>query len=432
MINTEPAQYKLNIDFLRPKKSISLMKWYDEDFKKKEPTSNVYKNATILPLKKFEEDNFLFGRGGVVNESGEYIAESAIENRVQNSYKFTVDEVKDKKVVFCGYLVDHWGHFLIEAVARLWYFLKNDTSIDKYVFFVDFNENRTLKGNYREFFDLLGILDKIEIISKPTKYREVVIPELGYKWTDYYSDNYKNIFNTIANNIKIDNNWIPYKKIFFTRSQFEKAQEVEFGLDMLDNYFENNGYKVIAPEKLSLSEMIFLVRNTDICASLSGTLPHNMLFAKDNQKLLIIERNIINNEIQVNVNKIKELDVTYIDANIAIYPINLGLGPFIMAYPGMLKKFTEKNNYLAPDKKYYSENYLNKCFKKYMNKYKKFYSYQWFMEEWTEQYVDYIHEAYYDSLNYYGDFICGIKPYKFSQIFQIHYIKQFIKRLIGK
>lgn len=75
-----------------------------------------------------------------------------------------------------------------------------------------------------------------------------------------------------------------------------------------------------------------------------------MLFGRDNQQLIIIERNILNNEIQANVNIMKQLYVTYIDANIAIYPVNLGYGPFILSYCGLLEKYTIDNNYVAPEK----------------------------------------------------------------------------------
>ena len=53
-------------------------------------------------------------------------------------------------MVFCGYFINHWGHFLVEAVSRLWYFIQEDnTQIDKYVFVVGENEHRILKGNYK-------------------------------------------------------------------------------------------------------------------------------------------------------------------------------------------------------------------------------------------------------------------------------------------
>lgn len=425
------VMYMINYSYLRPKKAKALKNWTEKSFiKRTDIKAYSYKNATILPLKKFESDNLLFGRGGVVDENGKYIDISAIDNRVQNSYEYTSPLKEDKKVVYCGYLVNQWGHFLVEAVSRMWYFLKNDSSIDNYVFFVSEDEQRGLYGNYKEFFELLGVYNKIEIINKPTTFNEVIIPERGYKWREYYSDEYKNIFDTIAKNIKIDFDLNKYEKIFFTRSQLNKVSETEFGTEMIDNFFEKNGYKIIAPEKYSLSEMIFYIRNAKICAFVSGSLPHNMLFGNDGQELIILERNIYNNEIQVDVNHIKDLNVTYIDANIGIYPINLGYGPFIMSYRGMLERFCTDNNMTPPDEKFYTKQYLKKCFKKYIKCYKRAYCYQWFMEDWSVKYTDYLREAYLDGLQYFGGYLSGEEPFKISQYFSLHFIKKTIKKLI--
>ena len=48
----------------------------------------------------------LFGRGGVVDKSGNYIEKSAINNRVQFGYDFQGEEFKNETVVYCGYLVN--------------------------------------------------------------------------------------------------------------------------------------------------------------------------------------------------------------------------------------------------------------------------------------------------------------------------------------
>lgn len=425
---------KINYNYLRKKKAVNLKEWHSKEFNKEDSlNAETFEDAIILPLKRFEGDSLLFGRGGVVDKNGHYVEKSAIKNRIEFSYEFEIKESKEETVVYCGYLVNHWGHFLIEAVSRLWYFIEEDNNkIDKYVFFIDFEETREIKGNYKEFFELLGIWGKIEIINKVTKYKKIIVPELGYKWLEYYSEQYKSIFNRIVQNIKINDEWKPKEKIFLTRSYLKKAQKVEFGLDMLDNYYIKNGYEVVAPENLTLSHLIYLIRNAKICASISGSLPHNMLFAKDNQKLIIVERNIINNEIQANINIIKQLYVTYIDANIAIYPVHIGRGPFIFSYSGLLEKYTKDNNYVPPEEKYCSNVYLNRCFKKYMKKYRDFYHYQWFMEEWEIPYTDYIREAYIDGFKYFEKYLKGDTAFKISQYFQIHYIKQFIKNLLKK
>ena len=151
-------------DYLRSYKSKAVKKWYDREFIKRDRIdAQSYSLATILPLKTYANDNLLFGRGGVIDNKGIYVEESGIPWRVFNSYETQEPEYRDKRVVYCGYLVPQWGHFLVEAVTRLWYYLKKDSSIDNYVFFIEENSDRSVSGNYREFLELLGVWNKIEV-----------------------------------------------------------------------------------------------------------------------------------------------------------------------------------------------------------------------------------------------------------------------------
>lgn len=123
---------KIDFSYLRPKKAEAVKKWYEKEFTKKENLEVIeLSEALILPLKRFEGDNLLFGRGGVVTKEGEYVSISGIKGRIEKSYNPENEKYRDEKVCYCGYLVNQWGHFLVEAVARLWYFLKNDATIDK-------------------------------------------------------------------------------------------------------------------------------------------------------------------------------------------------------------------------------------------------------------------------------------------------------------
>ena len=339
----------IDYQYLRPEKTKMLKKWYDAPIEiRNDPEVWQGRNATILPLRRMEGDNLLFGRGGVVDETGSYVDLSCIEQRVQHAYPFENTEFKDEKVVYCGYLVNHWGHFLIEGITRLWYFMEGDTTVDKYVFFVDENENREVKGNYLEFLKLLKIWDKLEIINKPTTYREVIVPELGIQCRKAYTPKLLKVFDAIADNVVPDPNWETPEKIYYSRSQLAKGMPFEFGFASLDNFFEKNGYTILYPEKVPLGRMIHYIRNSKVVASLSGSLPHNMLFAKQGQKVEIVERLVISDDNQTDVNRMKELDVTYIDANIPLYPIDF-VGPFIMGYTEQLQRFAEDHGYAAPD-----------------------------------------------------------------------------------
>lgn len=420
----------INYDFLRKKKAKVLEYWHETAAPK---TNNIQiwtGTGYILPARKDSE--IPFGRGGVVDQNRIFIDTSSIANRFGGPYDFTNVEYIDKKVVYCGYLVNHWGHFLIEAVARLWYVLEHDQTVDQYIFVIEENGSREIKGNYKEFFQLLGIWDKISLVNKPTQYREIIVPELGYRWRRAYSEKYLSIFSTIAKNAKTDPSWVPYDKIFLTRSQLKGIEKHEFGNDMLDSFFSRNGYAVIAPEKISLSHLIYLLHNAKICATVSGSLPHNMLFAPDGISLQIVERNVLNNEIQADINCMKALNVTYIDANIPIYSVNLAYGPFILAYEGHLERFADIHGYKKPGKEYIGNKVLKQRLQKYIKEYKRVYHYQWFMDEWTEPYCDYLREGYRDGFMFFGEYLNGQKPLYWYQWFQLNYLKQAVKRILNR
>lgn len=330
--------YSIDYQYLRPKKAEALKAWYDEPLAIMEnPAVWRGKNATILPLRRQAEDNLLFGRGGVVDENG-------------NTCRFPVsrpgavclpagkEDERDETVVYCGYLVNHWGHFLIEGVTRLWYFLENDPGVDKYVFFLDENEEREIRANYREFLDCWAFGSIWRSSTPPRLTGRSSSRELGLYCRRRYTPKLLKVYDTVANNAVPDPNWERPAKIYYSRSQFKKGMPFESGFDTLDDFFRRNGYTILYPEKVPLGRMISYIRNADVVASLSGSLPHNMLFARPGQKLEIVERLTINVDNQVGINRIMDLDVTYIDAHIPIYPVDFA-GPIIMGYTDCLQRF---------------------------------------------------------------------------------------------
>lgn len=422
----------MEYSYLRPKKAAWLKRMYAAPFTcHRELSLWQGQNASILPRRYIPSDHFADGRGGVVDKDGQYVALSANAERLQKSYPFQDSVYHDEKVVYCGYLFKHWGHFLVESVTRLWYVLENDPSIDKYVFFLDENEERTVAGNHRAFFELLKIWDKVEFINTPTTYREVLVPEMAFACMQYYSPKYIAIFDFIAENITVDPVWPHLDKIYFSRSQFAKGTGYEFGLDSMDHFFSKNGFTVLAPEKVPLAEMIYHIRNASAVASISGTLPHNMLFGKDGQKLIVIERLIINVDYQVSINQMRHLDATHIDANFALYTIDT-TGPYMLGCNHILERYIVDHNLLPPDEKYSSKKYRDKCFKQYMKSYQDNYRYRWHKESWYPEIADSLWEAYDDTYPYFRDYIDGNKPCLPEHYFQLHYWKQWIKRILRK
>lgn len=386
-------------------------------------------NAVILPAKK--TGNILFGLGGVINSEGKYVKTSGIENRFGGYYEYEICDVRNEKVCYCGYLTNHWGHFLIESVARLWYCLLDNAEVDKYVFVNNLGDNNSVSGNYKEFFELLGIIDKLEIINHPTKFREVIVPELSYKRTEYYSEEYKSIFDRVRENaLSRSFSGEKYKKIFLSRRWF--AEKSEVGVEMLDDFFSRNKYFILYPEKNTLIQMIHLLENAQVCAAESGTLSHNFLFTGNNKKIIIIERQDTLNEVQVDVDKIRDNSVIYIDGYYTIYPVGAGCGPYWIAYNEYMSRFSKDYQLNLPNSKYLGEKYIKNCLKRYMKIYRKNHGYQWAFEKWQLIYADIFYEAYHDTCKVVGEYLSGRKVFKISQYCNVVYFKTFVKNIVKK
>ena len=360
--------------FIRPSKA-EFIRYYQQSIEEKNDLQICYlENGIILPLKQNNERVLLFGNGGCLNGNGEYVALSEIKGRIEGKYEITELVRSEKKVIYCGYIIDHWGHFLIEAITRLWYALENGNEYDEFVFFTRYGDDYKLKGNYKYFFELLHIDSKVRIINKPTQYKLIAVPESAYTRVNSYSTRYLDIFNIICKNVLQSNkkDMVFPEKIFLSRSLFYKDKKnnyQEYGLDMLDNFFEKNGYTILYPEQLPLNEMVNYLQHAKICASESGSCAHNFLFAPRNAKLEIIERQGYINEIQANLDVIIGCSVTYIDAYYTLFPVDAAGGPYLLFYTKWLELFRENRNYLKPDDSFFSESAKEKAIKWFLKSY---------------------------------------------------------------
>lgn len=86
----------------------------------------------------------------------------------------------DDKVIYLGFFFRHWGHFLIDHLARAC-FLYNEEYRDCKVVSLSINGS-DLCGNYARLFELMGFSKENVInVSMPTQFREVFIPKEA-KW----------------------------------------------------------------------------------------------------------------------------------------------------------------------------------------------------------------------------------------------------------
>lgn len=320
----------------------------EREFPCKEKLSEeIVENGFLLPNRYAPQR--LFGHGGVLDAEQNYVKSS--EMNAYAKYAFTPGDADEKEiymgegyavensdvpyleedVVYLGYINNHWGHFLLDATARLYYFIQNEEKPYKYAYVVNEGQEYIPGTSIRRFLELLGIADKVIFISQVTRCRTIIVPEPGYMINGYYSQEFLQVFDRVAD--RVDCLAFPtYEKVYYSRAAFKKAQGSEVGEELLLELFEKNDFTIISPEQYTLDEQIAIIRNTEFLAGMAGTLPHNLLFAKPGQKMLILNKTHNLNMAQMDINRMRQVNVTYVDAYLAKFPVFSGEGPFLLEY----------------------------------------------------------------------------------------------------
>ena len=108
----------------------------------------------------------------------------------------------DGNVLYAGYFRLSWGHFLMNSTARLWPLFTSGDRYDKIVFFCESNETPELKGNFLEFFRLLGIENKCVFLSPSIyEFEKITIGEIALEIGRYYSSEFMLPFEAIKSKV---------------------------------------------------------------------------------------------------------------------------------------------------------------------------------------------------------------------------------------
>ena len=255
--------------------------------------------------------------GGVMDAQGQFVAGSIRVTKRYPGYIAVVRgyEVKEEviqssseEVIFGGVVLDHFGHFLVESMSRLWYVLENRGQGKKIVFISNGKPGQWMD----RFLELLGIeKERYSILRSPVRFASVTVPEESvHSWGHFYTKEYLQIYARLRDRVEPS----AHKKLYLTHSAYGGI--VCCNEKYFENYFAAKGFLVVSPEKYSLQEQIAFLKGADEVACMVSTLSHLVLFAKPRTKLIMLTRT--NDEVlvaQCLVNEAAQADWYLIDTS---------------------------------------------------------------------------------------------------------------------
>lgn len=270
----------------------------------------------------------------------------------------------NEHVVFAGggYIFSHFGHFLLEGLARL-YPMLDDFYRDKKFVFVVRHGTKSLPAYVMNFLSAIGITpENIILIDKTTKFAGVYVPPQASDIAKYIAPIMIRVFDLIAKNLG-NADIKTYDKIYMSRGKMNDGRT--FGESQIEHIFEKNGYKIIYPEKLSLDEQITLVHNCRVLSGTAGTALHLAVFMRPGGHVVQIKRNSGNADnayIQNQICELKNLNFTTVFGSIERIPTgHFSQIPQIIGITDSMIKFFDDNNFkytkqdIVPDNNAWSQ-----------------------------------------------------------------------------
>ena len=309
----------------------------------------IYRNAYILPHRSSNINTY--GLGGVVDENRIYVQSSAFSICSHNpaipdwggDYDFDdYEEVKcNAPIIYGGFINNNeWGHFIADWSTRLWYALDNEYDI---LFCSREKAPFQVHRNIVKLIEIIGIsFERIHIVmsEEPVqRFSEIIVPECSLTYNKQ-TKNFLAPFRRAVENISFTS-VSQYSKVYLTRTQMKPCKE--FGEEAIELLFCQMGYKVIAPETLSVEEQIELFASCEYLASLNGSAPHGVVFSKRLKEQIIIEKNAARNGRQEMINKLLGIRISYLRAHTHTFDTDDVSGPFLIGVTSDIKKFARRN-----------------------------------------------------------------------------------------
>ena len=343
--------------------------------------------------------------------------------------------------LFGGYLRKIWGHFMMGGTGRLWPVAGGGQKVDGVIFFAHDAELLAPGGNYLELLKLAGVADKMhiffneDIVVGPEA--TLIVPEISFEHDKVHSDECSATFDFIRTNALKHTPAAEHspEKVFFTRSGLKNAASDEVNLRLLDRFFSDNGYTVVSPEKLSLSEMVRLLAGVREFASVSGSTAHNIVFAPPmaDRRVTIIERHAWVNTFQTNINLMCGIEAHMVDAfRMPVFSTSQG---FVFLYG-----FTDELAAYARDMRMDVSAFAScgsissrrRELRRYLRRYRRYYGNSQALEPWEVEGAASLAEAVVEAREYYGRWLVELRPLLWFDYLTPRFYLRAAKRLMRR
>ena len=244
-----------------------------------EPAVTINENATYLPKKETGlSRRKLRGREGrrTLEVPEEHLAEV------------------DEEIVYLGWLFTHYGHFLMQSLARIWYLAEVSPSV-RVIFHHPSPADWKPKRWATHILEAFGVPEqRILVLNEPTRLRRLHVPEALFDPRSVAEDHRVRVHEAMA---------LPYREVaerivgttkpstqpvYLSRRLLPSSQRLMIGEGELEDALRHYGFRIAYPETMTFEDQVRLINgHTDIFSN-AGSAAQNVLFALHTPRLHLL------------------------------------------------------------------------------------------------------------------------------------------------
>ena len=201
----------------------------------------------------------------------------------------------DGTCIYVGPLASHFGHFLLESLARAWYLIQADPSLP--ILFHGWNEKPNFPPFVSVFLEALGVNpSRIRIVAgRDVRVGNLILPSSQFWQGVSASPGMCVVFDHLREKMlrsRTSSTRTP-PKVYLSRRGLGgtrasgDAREVIANEEEAEALFRGRGYEILRPELLPIEEQVAIVANATHVAGPSGSALHLMLFNANPQARLV-------------------------------------------------------------------------------------------------------------------------------------------------
>ena len=244
----------------------------------------------LSPLRQIPQSNVNFG---------------SLTARVDDGFEY----------VYGGRFVPHFGHFIIETLARFWPYLDGFTPRQRIVFHGDGRPAAWFASPHvKTFFEALGISQEI-IVHSDTPFRipNLIVNEPSFRPQARGFREFASLCRAIGRRIQPDLERIAQRSrpIYFSKTRLKSGVALWHHEKVLEDYLACNGVEIVHPQELSVKEHISLFASRVRICGVVGSAHHVCLFAGKGAQMTLLSPEKPNSNFRI-IDLLNENQTTYL------------------------------------------------------------------------------------------------------------------------